>query len=207
MELNQFLEEEFKKELKINGEVSAEKKLEILIRKEGEIQRLLNFINKKKKDVNNIIVIDKWGRLTESTFKIIAKEVAEFLKKEGIIIETDITYDQETSKLWIQFYQKGWELSIIIAKYEHPDHSAFIYIGKQNEPNVDEKYCAGQRIFRYRSADEKPSHPYGWEWIDIYHHNPNDFYNAIMDGSFKEYLTGKISEILGKIKEYNLSMS
>ena len=207
MELNQFLEKEIKRELKTNGEVSAEKKLEILTRKEGEIQNLLNFINEKKKDVNNIIVIDKWGRLTENTFKTIAEEVAEIMNKEGYQIESRISYNQETSELWIQFYQEGWDLSIIIAKKEHPDHSAFIYIGKQNERNVDEKYYAGQKIFNYRSAAEKPSHPYGWEWIDSYHYKPIAFYNAIMDGSFKEYLKGEVSKILGNIKEYNLSMS
>jgi len=207
MELNQFLEEELKKELKINGEVSAEKKLEILTKKEGEIQRLLNFIDKKKKDVNNIIVIDKWGGLTEDIFKAIAKEVVEILNNEGYQIESKISYNQETSELWIQFYQEGWDLSIIIAKKEHPDHSAFIYIGKQYEPDVDKKYCVGQYIFKYRNAADKPSHPYGWEWIDSYHYKPIAFYNAIMDGSFKEYLKGKISEILGKIKEHNLSMS
>lgn len=207
MELNQFLEKEIKRELKTNSEVSAEKKLEILTRKEGEIQNLLNFINEKKKDVNNIIVIDKWGRLTENTFKTIAEEVVEILKKEGIMIETDITYDQETSKLWIQFYQKGWELSIIIAKYEHPDHSAFIYIGKPYEPTVDERYSAWGKIFRNRPAEEKLAHPYGYQYIDVYNHNPNVLYNAIMDGSFKEYLKKTVSEILGKIKDNNLSMS
>ena len=181
MELNQFLE----KELKINSEVSAEKKLEALTRKEEEIQKLLYHINLKKEEINNIIVKDKWGRLTENTFKNIAEEVAEILNKEGIIIETDITYDQETSKLWIQFYQNGWELSIIIAKYEHPDHSAFIYIGKPNEPRVDERYCAWGKIFRNRPAEEKLAHPYGYEYIDIYNHNPNVLYNAIMDGSLK----------------------
>lgn len=203
MELNQFLEEK----LKIDGGVSAEKKLETLTRKEGDIQKLLYFINKKKEEINNIVIIDKWRQLTKDTFKIITEEVVETLNKDGFQIESDISYDQETSTLWILFYQKGWDLSIIIAKYKHPDHSAFIYIGKQNEPTVDEKFCAGQKIFRYRSKDERPSHPYGWEWIDIYHQKPNNFYNSIMDGSFKNYLKEEVSAILRKIKESNLAMS
>lgn len=204
MELEHFLIE--KLELKNKTD---EQQLEILDKKTGEIQRLLNQMNEIKAMVGKrivdtrIAVADKkkWESLLP-TIKKVASSVSNTFdlqtKIDFIFPESDEDY-----RLFISFFKPDWDLSIIFEKYH--DQSFFTYIGIPGEKIVDQKYYI--RRYAFSQHDDKEHHPYGWEYIETYHLKPMDLIRDIENGGFERYLVAKVRDIMQKIKEYQLPMN
>ena len=79
----------------------------------------------------------------------------------------------------------------------------FEYIGIPAEKRVDPKYSY-LKIFK--ESTEKPTHPYGWEWLDKYNGNPVVLQKDIENGDFQMFLEQEVGNILNRIEENRLPM-
>ena len=79
----------------------------------------------------------------------------------------------------------------------------FEYIGIPAGKRVDAKYSFS-KIFK--KSTEKPTHPYGWEWVDKYNGNPVVLQKDIENGYFQSFLEKEVGYILFKIEENRLPM-
>lgn len=204
MELKNYLE----KVLGFENTTSEEDKIKIIDAKEAEIQKLLSHMSEVKASVSKQIQereLNLW-KTEDIRNKIeeIAKVVCVSDELKGQNLKNDINYNEETSDFWIRFYKEGWELSIVFEK-KLIDHTVFIYIGIPSEENTEEKYWKGTpKVFKHK--DEKEEHPYGWDYVDLYNHIPQKLIVDINNGSLKEYLKRRITNVLKQIEENNLSM-
>lgn len=112
-----------------------------------------------------------------------------------------VGFFDETSYFFIDFSKNKWELHLVFEKYD--DDSFFVYIGQRGEETI-EKECTDTILFRRRS--ERDSHPYGWEYIDQYNGNWELLMQDIKNGSFEEFLSDEVEQILEEIKENEIIM-
>ena len=202
MELKDYLE----KVLGFENTTSDEDKIKIIDAKEDEIQKFLSHLSEVKATVSKQIQELNLWKTNDIRNKIeeIANSVcvSEELKEQNL--KYDINYNEDTSDFWIRFYKEGWELSIVFEKILF-DHTVFIYIGIPSEEKTEEKYWKGTpKVFKHK--DEKEEHPYGWDYVDLYNHIPQKLIEDIHNGSLKEYLKRRITNVLKQIEDNNLSM-
>ena len=148
----------------------------------------------------NLEDVERWKSYTPSLQGIVSKISDDFgLKSEILFINEDIN-----SHLCIRFYKEGWDLSIVFEKWDYKrSQIMFEYIGIPAEKRVDPKYSYS-KIFK--ESTEKPTHPYGWEWVDKYNGNPVVLQKDIENGDFQSFLEQEVGNILNKIEENRLPM-
>ena len=201
MELKDFLFEK----LQLNN-LTEEEKIKVIDEKIKEIDSLQNNIKNIKEDIISSLATrdaDVWKsyfpRLKDITYKV--------AQKNNIEVKTDFINDDDTnSHFYIQYFKQGWELSIIIEKYDYRNQqSVFVYIGKPGEQGVASNYCS-QKTTIFRNKSYPNSHPYGWEWVDKYNAKPVTLREDIDNGDFESYLEQEVGNILIKIDENKLPM-
>lgn len=197
MELKDFLNEKLQLD-----KLSNEKKLIVLNKKIEEINCLQNQINNIKEDIKqklNKADVDKW-KLYFSKMQDIVFRVA---NAHGLKAEIYFV-NEENSHLCIRFCLDNWELSIVFEKYEYNrNQNMFVYIGIPTEQRVDSKY---QYLKIFKESSEKPSHPYGWEWVEKYSGKPEILQEDIEKGGFESYLDQTVENIMKRIEENELPM-
>ena len=183
--------------------ISVRNKESVLNEKIQEIDRLRNQMNSIKEEINkklNQIDVERWKSYIPSLQEIVSKISDNYgLKAEILFVNDDIN-----SHFCIRFYKEDWDLSIVFEKYDYNGKQImFEYIGIPAEKRVDPKYSY-LKIFKEFS--EKPTHPYGWEWVDKYNGNPVVLQEDIENGDFQSFLEQEVGNILVKIEENRLPM-
>lgn len=197
MELKEFLNEKLQLD-----KLSNEEKLDVLKKKTEEINRLLNQINSIKEDIKqklNKDDVDKWKLHIPRMQDIVYRVANAYGLKAEVYFVTE-----DNSHLCVRFYLEEWELSIVFEKYDYNrNQNMFVYIGIPTEQRVDSKY---QYMRIFKEFSEKPSHPYGWEWIDNYCGKPEILQEDIENGGFESYLEQTVGDIMKRIEEHELQM-
>ena len=190
-------------EHKLDIFVSVRNKENVLNEKIQEIDSLRKQMNSIKEEINNKLNqedVERWKSYIPSLQKIVSK-ISDYygLKAEILLVNEDIN-----SHLCIRFYKEGWDLSIIFEKFDYNRKQImFEYIGIPAEKRVDPKYSYS-KIFK--ESSEKPTHPYGWEWVDKYNGNPVLLQKDIENGDFQSFLEQEVGIILNKIEKNRLPM-
>ena len=190
-------------EHKLDIFVSVRNKESVLNEEMQEIDRLRNQMNRIREEINiklNQQDVERWRSYISSLQEIVSKISTDYgLKAEILFVNEDIN-----SHLCIRFYKEGWDLSIVFEKYDYNrNQNMFVYIGIPTEQRVDSKY---QYMRIFKEFSEKPSHPYGWEWIDKYCGKPEILQEDIENGDFQSFLEKEVGNILVKLEEKRLPM-
>lgn len=127
-------------------------------------------------------------------------QVSPVMRELGLITDCSFINGQD-SRSCISFRKNDWVLSIVLERYDNDD--VFIYVGVPGEKRVDEFLNSGIQIFgELRDRD----HPYGWDWYPLYHRNPEFLMKDIQNGVFKNNISARVKDILGKIEEQHIKM-